>query len=191
MPEATLVENLKNGDKKAISRIVEQHTAVLLRGALGQGWSPNDAEDLVQETFVTLLKAVQRFEGRSTVRTFLFGILYRKAKERGRKKAREQATDPIDAVFERRFGFMGQWSAPPKGPDEETLGRETAVLIGDCMEALVPAQRAAFHLKEVDRQDNASICNILEVTATHLRVLLFRARNNLRECLERKWETRK
>ncbi|PJA18082.1 MAG: RNA polymerase sigma-70 factor, partial [Elusimicrobia bacterium CG_4_9_14_3_um_filter_62_55] len=48
MAEATPAENLKNGDKQAISRIVEQHTAVLLRGALGQGWSPNDAEDLVQ-----------------------------------------------------------------------------------------------------------------------------------------------
>ncbi len=185
------LEDLRAKKQEAVAAVVEANTEVLLRGALGRGLPPSDAEELVQETFVTFLEAVDRFAGRSSVRTFLFGILYRKAMERGRKKARELATDPVDEIFEGRFGGpMGMWTRPPKGPDEEALTQETGTLIEDCLGGLTPDQRTAFHLKEVDRLPAEDACNILEVSATHLRVLLFRARNKLRECLETKWEER-
>ena len=187
--EKTLLDNLKERKSEALTQVVEEHTEVLLRGALGRGLPPVEAEELVQETFVTFLEVVARFEGRSSVRTFLFGILYRKAMERGRKRSRELPTDPIDEVFEKRFGSFGGWSTPPRGPDEEALTKETSVLISECLKDLTPDQRSAFHLKEVDRESSESVCNILDVTATYLRVLLFRARNKLRECLEEKWET--
>jgi RNA polymerase sigma-70 factor (ECF subfamily) len=189
--EETMLRDLKSGDSEAFTQVVEEHTEVLLRGALGRGLSMVDAEELVQDTFVAFLDAVKRFEGRSSVRTFLFGILYRKAMERGRKRSRELATDPIDQLFESRCqGPNGHWSSPPKGPDEEVLTKEVAGMIEGCMGDLTEDQRSAFHLKEVDRVETKDLCNILDVTATHLRVLLFRARNKLRECLEKKWENK-
>lgn len=190
--EKALLDNLKERKTEAVAQIVEEHTAVLLRGALGRGLPMADAEELVQETFVAFLKAVDRFEGRSSVRTFLFGILYRKAMERGRKVSRELATDPVDQIFEGRFGKSdGMWITPPKGPDENALTKETGVLIEQCLEGLSADQRSTFHLKEVDHLSTDEVCNIMGISATHLRVLLFRARNKLRECLERKWEERK
>lgn len=189
--EEALLDNLKERKSKAVAQIVEEHTAVLLRGALGRGLPLADAEELVQETFVAFLKAVDRFEGRSSVRTFLFGILYRKAMERGRKVSRELATDPIDQVFEGRFGKAnGMWINPPKGPDENALIKETGALIEECLGGLTEDQRSTFHLKEVDHLSTAEVCNVLDISVTNLRVLLFRARNKLRECLERKWEDR-
>jgi len=190
--EAVSLADLKKRDPKAITAVVNRHTGDLLRGAFGLGWRQAEAEELVQETFVTFLDVVERFKGHSTIRTFLFGILYNKSKERGRKRSRELATDPVDAVFENRFNFIGHWKAGnPQGPEDAAMTGETAEVIAECMEGLGETQRAAFHLKEVEHEDAASVCNILDVSGTHLRVLLFRARNKLRDCIEKKWGDRK
>ncbi len=170
-----------------IAVLVRDHTQDLLRAALGLGLPITDAEELVQDSFVAFLKAAERFEGRSSVKTFLFGILYNKALERGRKAARELATDPSDQIFDGRFNWWGHWTSPPGGPEKEADVKEIAELIAQCLEGLTPQQRAAFQLKEVDRELNPAICNILGVQDTHLRVLLFRARTKLRECIEGKW----
>jgi RNA polymerase sigma-70 factor (ECF subfamily) len=188
--EAELLADLKAHKAEAVSSVVEAHSEVLLRGALGLGLPLVEAEDLVQDVFTVFLSAVSRFEGRSSVRTFLFGILYRKSMERARKRSRELATDPTDAVFEQRFSANGMWASPPRGPEDETLQAESGEMINSCLEGLTEAQRAAFYLREVERQSAEAICNILDVKSTHLRVLLFRARLRLRECIENKWDTR-
>ncbi|MBI4348876.1 MAG: sigma-70 family RNA polymerase sigma factor [Elusimicrobia bacterium] len=174
--------------KDAIAQAVRDHAGDLLRGALGLGFSEADAEELVQATFAALVEAAGRFEGRSTVRTYLFGILYRKALERRRALGRELAVDPQDQVFEGRFLPGGHWARPPRGPEQEADAREAAELIASCLERLPEPQRAAFHLREVLQEDAGRTCNVLGVTDTHLRVLLFRARAKLRECLEAKWK---
>jgi RNA polymerase sigma-70 factor (ECF subfamily) len=172
----------------ALSEIVEAHTEYLLRAAIGFGLSGSDAEDLVQDTFKTFLEIRDRFEGRSSVRTFLYGILYRKNLERSRKAARETAVDPVEGKFASRFDEKGMWQTPPRGPSEEALSSETEGLIADCMDGLSEQQRSAFFFKEIEKMPPEEICNVLGIKPTHLRVLLFRARNGLRECLERKWE---
>lgn len=187
MVEGKLLEDLRQRKPEAVAQAVRLYAGDLLRAALGLGWRSGEAEELVQASFTSFLEALPRFEGRSTVKTFLFGILYRKSLEQGRKKARELATDPADEVFETRFGPSGHWSAPPKGPDEEAATGEMAALIGQCLEGLPDQQRAAFLLKEVERLESQEVCNILGVQDTHLRVLLFRARARLRECIEAKW----
>jgi RNA polymerase sigma-70 factor (ECF subfamily) len=181
------LERLHRRDAAAVEAVVRRHSADLLHGALALGLRENAAEDLVAETFATFLDAAPRFEGRSSVKTFLFGILYRKAMERGRKSAREQAFDPIDEAFDKRFNLVGHWSQPPRGPEEETLAHEASELIEGCLKGLRPLEKAAFLLKEVEREPSASVSNALDVTDTHLRVLLFRARNKLRDCLETRW----
>ncbi len=182
-----ILERLHRRDPSAVEQVVRFHSADLLNGARGLGLRDNAAEELVAETFAAFLDAAPRFQGRSSVKTFLFGILYRKAMERGRKSAREQAFDPIDEAFEKRFNLVGHWSQPPRGPEDENLTREVAELIGTCLQGLRPLEKAAFLLKEVEREPNESIRNALEVKDTHLRVLLFRARNKLRDCLEARW----
>lgn len=185
--DADYLQSLKKQDSALITSLVNEHTNTLLSAALGLGFRGTDAEELVQETFVTFLKGIERFEGRSSVRTYLFGILYNKVLEKRRSHFREQAVDPIDEVFESRFGFAGIWTSFPKGPEEQAISKETAEMVQDCAQNLTEDQRMAFYLKEVDQETTESICNILDVTPTHLGVLLFRSRNKLRECIEKKW----
>jgi RNA polymerase sigma-70 factor (ECF subfamily) len=184
------LERLHRRDPAAVEAVVRRHSGDLFNGALALGLRENAAEELVADTFAAFLDAAPRFEGRSTVKTYLFGILYRKAMEKGRKSAREQAVDPMDAAFEKRFNFIGHWSQPPRGPEEETLAREAAELIDSCLKGLRPLEKAAFLLKEVERESSGSVGNALQVKDTHLRVLLFRARNKLRDCLEKRWGKR-
>jgi RNA polymerase sigma-70 factor, ECF subfamily len=187
LPDAAFLDKLRQRDPEALGAVVREHAADLYRTARGLGLQDAEAEDLVQATFVVLLDSAGRFEGRSSLRTYLFGILYRKALEQGRRRSRELAVDPADQLFEQRFTAWGHWAARPKGPDEESAAAEISRLLGQCLDELNDQQRAAFQLKEIEGEDNASICNALGVTDTHLRVLLFRARNRLRECVEKRW----
>ncbi|MFH2205147.1 MAG: sigma-70 family RNA polymerase sigma factor [Elusimicrobiota bacterium] len=170
-----------------LERIVREHSEILLRGALSQGFQMSEAEDLVQETLLTYVKKSDRFEGRSSLRTYLFGILHNKSLERRRKRVRELSVDPVDAVFDRRMsGPNGHWSPPPSGPDDEAQAAELYRMIEECLEGLTDAQRSAFQLKEVLRQGSWEVCNVLDVSDNYLRVLLFRARIKMRNCLEEK-----
>lgn len=173
-----------------LEKLVADNAGFLLRGAIGMGFSQDDAEELVQDTFVSYLKARERFAGRSSVRTFLFGILHNKGAERSRKTRRETAVDDVESVFEARFSAGGFWRSAPKGPEETALAQEAARLIAICAEKLSVTQRAAFFLKEAEGVPAEEICNVLGVSGTNLRVLLFRARLRLRECLENTWDAR-
>ena len=185
---AIVVESIMLSQTVDLTEIVEAHTAYLLRAAYAFGLYGTDAEDLVQEAFTTFLEIRERFEGRSSVRTFLYGILYRKNLERSRKAARETPVDPVEGKFASRFDSLGMWQTPPRGPAEQALTAETEELIADCLKQLPASQRGAFFLKEVEHLSSEEICNAIAVKPTNLRVLLFRARNGLRECLEGKWE---
>jgi len=175
----------------AIERLVNTYTGPLLAGALAIGFTKTDAEDLVQETFVAFLGAMDRFEGRSKLKTYLFGILYNKAKEMRKKQRREVNLDEVQEDFENRFDARGGWSTPPQGPEESVLSQEIRDMIEECAKNLSPTQSAAFFLTEVSGESPEEICNTLGIRATHLRVLLHRARMNLRECLEKHWGRRK
>ena len=96
--------------------------------------------------------------------------------------------DDIDEVFESRFDQAKSWSRPPRGPEDELFAKEARHEIGDCLEAVPDRQRMAFVLREIEGLSTQEICKILEVSATNMGVMLFRARNRLRECLESKWE---
>lgn len=176
--------------RESIQEAVDRYTDALLAAAYAIGWGASDAEDLVQDTFLTYLEKADRFEGRSSLKTYLTGILYNKSLEKRRHKAREVARDPVDDVFEQRFSSVGVWRTRPRGPEDLALSKETAALIDTCLEGLTPAQRMAFYLREIEQTSTEEACNILDVTVTHLGVLLFRARNRVRECIEKKWGKR-
>jgi RNA polymerase sigma-70 factor (ECF subfamily) len=181
-----LAARIRSGDGDAIASVIRTYLPQLLRAARGAGLDASAAEEVTQETFTTFVESAHRFEGRSHVRTWLFGILYRKIAELRRDLVRERRNDPIDEVFESRFNADGSWSKPPQRPDVDLQSKETLIGLQSCLEEAPGPQRMAFVLREVEGLSTDEICKILEVTATNLGVMLHRLRNRLRECLERK-----
>ena len=166
--------------------MTETYVHQILRAARGAGLAPERAEDVTQATFVTFLEKAETFEGRSHVRTWLFGILYRKIAEMRREVQRDSGFDDIDEVFEARFDKNGSWLRPPRAIETGVVGDEIREKIQDCLEGLPERQKLAFFLRDVQDLTTEEICKILEVTRTNLGILLFRGRNRLRECLEGK-----
>lgn len=150
------------------------------------GFKLEEAEDLVQDIFITFLEKLDNFEGRSQLRTWLFGILHRKAQERRRASIMDDRTDAIDEVFESRFDVKGKWTRPPADLERLMLSQELGRSIRGCLEALPINQREAFVLREAEGIETNEICKILDVSVTNYGVLIYRARARLRECLEAK-----
>ena len=180
------VARIRAGDRQALQTVVENYLGQILRGAHGAGLDPQRAEEVTQATFATFIEKAEQFEGRSHVRTWLFGILYRKIAEARRELQREIQTDDIEDVVERRFNPAGNWVRPPQPADTQLYRSEVSKFIEDCLEVVPTHQRMAFILREAEDLGTEEICKILGVTRTNLGVLLYRVRNRLRECLEAK-----
>jgi RNA polymerase sigma-70 factor (TIGR02943 family) len=147
-------------------------------------FSQKEAEDLVQDVLATFLETLDRFEGRSQLRTWLFGILHNKVRERRRQHYQDQKNDPIDEVFESRFDARGTWIRPPKDPDQAVTSEEISTALNGCLEGLPAAQREVFVMREMEDLETPEICKILGITVTNMSVLMHRARIRLRECME-------
>ncbi|MBI3794969.1 MAG: sigma-70 family RNA polymerase sigma factor [Nitrospinae bacterium] len=185
------VEKIREREPAAIERVVRSFTSHLHNAALGMGFDPETAEELAQDVCITFYDKAPGFEGRAHVRTFLFAILNNKAMEKRREYAKMQKHDPIDDVVSARFDKRGHWIGSPISPEEFALSAENAEILRQCVDSLPLSQRSAFMMKEVEGLKGEEICNVLEVSATNLGVLLFRARNRLRECIEGKHLKRK
>ncbi len=177
---------IREGDPEAIQIVVRMYLQQVLRAARAAGLEPQHAEDVTQATFTTLIETASRFEGRSHVRTWLFGILYKKVAEARRAVGRISQMDQIDAVVEPRFKPGGSWMQPPRPADGKVWDAQVREGIEACLDEVPSQQRMAFILREVEGLATPEICKILEVTRTNLGVLLYRVRNRLRECLEAK-----
>lgn len=177
-------------DDEVIETLIVGHSEKLLRTALGLGFDPGVAEELVQDTFVTFLEARQRFEGRARLSTFLFGILYNKAREMRRAQGKEPSLDAIEEKFDGKFISDGHWNPALaeefSEPEKGCHVTEITLRLTQCLEGLPLAHRMAFTLKEVQGLSTPALCEALETTANHLGVLLFRGRNALRDCLKEK-----
>lgn len=177
------LERLKKGDPYAWEEIVNAYLPQLLRAGRGMGFSSDESQDLAQSVFVSLMEGIGRFEGRSHIRTFLFGIFYNKVAEHLREIKKESVNDPIDDIMEAHFEKDGAWREPPIGIEREILSAEIGRAISKELETLPRAQRIAFYLREIEELEASEICKRMRITPTYLGVLLFRARNRLREVL--------
>jgi len=184
--DPTFVERLRARDSSALERVVHAYLPQVLRAARGAGLDREQAEDVTQSVFLTFVESIGRFEGRSHVRTWIFGILYRKISASWRAKRRDTGLDDIDGVMESRFAADGTWFKPPREADRETLDAEIRANLAECLEGVPERQRMAFVLREIEAMPTTEICNVMSVTDTNLGVLLYRARNHLRECLEKR-----
>jgi len=177
---------LKARNEAAMQRLVNSYLPQILRAARGAGLNLQNAEDVCQSTFVTFIEKIDTFEGRSHVRTWLFGILYRKISEMRRSASREGAAENIDQVMENRFKTDGHWQQPPHGADMAAYEGEVREHLSDCLDGITTDQRMAFILREVEELDSEEICRTMEISRSNLGVLLYRGRNLLRECLEKR-----
>jgi len=179
---------IRSRDPEALTAVVDAYLDQIVRAARGAGLDRVQAEEVAQNTFTTFIETAPRFEGRSHVRTWVFGILFRKLQEARRGFAKDRRMEDIDEVFESRFTETGSWGQPPQGPDDQLFAKEARQEIGDCLEAAPENQRLAFIFREVEGLSTKEICKILGVSTTNLGVMLYRVRNRLRDCLETKWE---
>jgi len=180
------LKKLKERDHLSVTQIVQAYTEQLYRTALGLGFAQDAAREVTQSVWTTFFEVVSKFEGRSHIRTFIFGILYNKASELKRDHRRFDSPDPIEEILDQRFDVTGHWIKPPIDPEKFLMGTESGALIEKCLEGLPLNQRMAFFMKEVEERKSSEVCKILAVSGTNLGVLLYRARNRLRECIEGK-----
>jgi RNA polymerase sigma-70 factor, ECF subfamily len=191
---------MKNSHRPVVSKRdaaeLGAHRPYLLRFAAAQVRQKDVAEDLVQETLVAAVSAVERFSGQSSVRTWLTGILLHKISDYRRAAGREMSLDArweesgADDYVEALFAENGGYVQPPAdwGDPERALGEQEffAVLDG-CVEDLPEAAAQVFLLRELMGLSVAEICKELNISATNCSVMLHRARMRLRGCLERRW----
>jgi RNA polymerase sigma-70 factor, ECF subfamily len=197
--DAQLVAALRAGDEEAFRALVRDWHSSLLRVA--QIFVPTRAlgEEVVQDTWLRVLGALDRFEGRSSLKTWVFRILVNTAKTRAQREGRvipfsslhDPSRVPEAAVEPERFlpdgheRFPGGWSAPPRPlPEENLIAAETRREIATAIDALPANQRAVISLRDVEGWSSDEVRNALDISEVNQRVLLHRARAKVRRALE-------
>ncbi|MGD0385405.1 MAG: RNA polymerase sigma factor [Solirubrobacteraceae bacterium] len=184
-----LLERLRAGDEAAFGALVAAHHDAMLRLASNFVPSRAVAEEVVQDTWLGVLRGIDRFEGRSSLRTWLLAILVNRARTTGVREARSIAVgDATPAVDRARFDVSGAWSSPPEQwveDAEERLGAAAlAAHIHEALEQMPARQRAVVTLRDVDGLDSDEVCAVLSLSQANQRVLLHRGRSQLRRALE-------
>jgi RNA polymerase sigma-70 factor (ECF subfamily) len=186
--ESALVAQLRDGDEQAFTEIVERYHLQLIRVAGTFVSSAEAAEDAAQETWIALIKGIERFEERSSLRTWLFQVCANRARTIGTREHRTVAVDQIGpAVDAAAFAPSGAWSSPPKPwPEEFVLDDATTVSrIHHAIRDLPELQRSVVTMRDIDGVPAAEVCQILSITASNQRVLLHRGREQIRRDLSR------
>jgi RNA polymerase sigma-70 factor (ECF subfamily) len=199
--EAELVARLRAGDEHAFGALVDEHYGMMLAVARGYVRTRAVAEEVVQEAWLGVLKGIERFEARSSLKTWIMRIVVNIAISRGEREARsvpfstfasDEGDEPVvdpDRFRDQSDGFPGHWRAYPGNwaslPDEALLGRETLDVVMRAIEELPDAQRVVITMRDVAGCGAEEVCGALDVSEGNQRVLLHRARSHVRGALER------
>jgi RNA polymerase sigma-70 factor (ECF subfamily) len=199
-----LVARLLDGDEGAFASLVRRHHGAMVGVAAAYvGGDRAVAEEVAQDAWLGMLRQLGRFEGRSSLRTWLFRILVNTAKTRGRRERRSVPFSALPAgpeepaVAPERFlpagdRWAGHWASPPEDwdglPEERLLSMETVAVVRRTIDALPDGQRAVITLRDVEGWPAAEVCALLGISEGNQRVLLHRARSRVRGALERHLE---
>jgi RNA polymerase sigma-70 factor, ECF subfamily len=195
-----LVKALRNGDESAFAELVDRHHAAMVRLATSYVRSRAVAEEVTQEAWLGVLQSLPRFEGRSSLRTWIFRILANQAKTRAERERRtvpfssltpdneRSSVDPSRFLGAGHPANAGHWASPPRRWDEQPetsllSGEATAVVLA-AIDGLPAAQREVITLRDVDGWSSAEVCDLLGLTEGNQRVLLHRGRSKVRAKLE-------
>lgn len=201
-----IVEALRSGNEAAFVSLIDRYHASMLRLAMVFVPSQAVAEEVVQEAWMGVLQGLNRFEGRSSLKTWIFRILTNCAKTRAQREGRsvpfsslpEFNSDlPEPAVDPERFRgpdqqWPGRWVLFPRSwdeiPEERILSQETFACIQEAIDDLPPSQRQVITLRDIEGWASDEICTLLSVSEANQRVLLHRARSRVRRALEKYFE---
>src|SRR3954454_12607183 len=198
LPDAEIVIALRRGDQAVFAELVDAYSPGLMRVALMYVRDRAVAEEVVQETWIAVLRGIDRFEGRSSLKTWIFRILINTAKTRGQRESRsipfsaaaagdEPSVDP-DRFLDADHRYAGGWMLGPsewQTPEEELLQGETRDAILAAIEELPESQRAVITLRDVEGFPAAEVAEMLGISAGNQRVLLHRARSKVRAAIEK------
>ena len=188
--ETELLDRLRAGDEAAFATVVERYHPALLRFAMTMVPTRAVAEEVVQDTWLGVVRGIDRFEGRSSLQTWLFRILANRARTAG---GRERRSVPVDlqeeaAVPARRFNEAGAWSEPPvpwtDAVEDRLVASQSAGHVRELIDALPEPQRQVVTLRDVHGVSAAEACEILDLSDANQRVLLHRGRSRVRSMLE-------
>ena len=201
--ERSLVAALRRGDEMAFMTVLDRYHGPLLR--LARIYVPDQtaAEEVVQETWMGLLQGIGRFEGRSSLKTWLFHILMNRAKTHAQREGRSIPFSSLPGADDEQTGAgveadrffplddpqsPGGWKSLPQSwdeiPEERLLSLETRDHIEQAIQALPPAQREVITLRDVEGWTSDDVCDFLGISQANQRVLLHRARAQVRRALE-------
>ena len=182
--DGRLVELVRTGDEAAFADLIRRYQARLLRFAEATVGSHAVAEEVCQDTWLAVVRGVDRFEGRSSFKTWLFRILLNRARTGARRE--ERAGRPDDQVVE-RFDASGAWASPPvpwaDRVDERLVAEDLARRVRDLLSGLPEQQRQVVVLRDVEGLPAAEVASLLGISDANQRVLLHRGRARLRESL--------
>jgi len=183
-----LLRRLRAGDETAFAALVEQYHAPMIRLATAYVPSRAVAEEVVQDTWLGLVRGIDRFEGRSSLKTWLFRILVNRARTAGPRERRHLPLGAGETVDPDRFQADGQWAVPPAPWTDDVDDRlDAAEVVGrvrELIDALPAGQREVVLLRDVEGLSSADACSILGVSEGNQRVLLHRGRARVRRMLE-------
>jgi RNA polymerase sigma-70 factor (ECF subfamily) len=197
--DAVLVARLRAGDEAAFRGLVLRHHAALVGLARASVSSHAVAEEVAQETWLAVIQGIGGFEGRSSLKSWIFAILVNRARSRG---VREQRIVPMSSLGDEgddgptvdadRFGQTGQrwaghWCSPPlpwEGPAERLIAKETRAVVAEAIERLPTRQRAVVSLRDVEGWTSEEVCALFQLSEGNQRVLLHRGRARVRAALE-------
>jgi RNA polymerase sigma-70 factor, ECF subfamily len=199
--ETQLITRLRQGDERAFETLVNQYHASLIRMAMRYVADWGTAEEVVQNTWIAVIDGINRFEGQSSLSTWIFAILIHKAKDRGVRESRHVTFSAIEShddgrdegVDPSRFHTSGElaghWALPPQPWNEQTperllASKQAIEAISKAIDALPPSLREVLVLKDVEGLESKEICELLKITETNFYVRLHRARERVRQALE-------
>ncbi|MGO9957444.1 MAG: RNA polymerase sigma factor [Solirubrobacteraceae bacterium] len=197
----SLLVGLRAGDEMAFRTLVNRHHGAMRRVALSFVKSGSIADEVVQETWLAVIRGIDRFEQRSSLKTWIFGILVKRALSRAAREHRaipfsalqRTVDDDSPAVDPDRFlagdhAFRGYWCVPPTRyselPEDRALAAETRDRVTRAIDDLPLGQRQVISLRDVEGWEAEEVCDLLGLSAANQRVLLHRARARVRSALE-------
>ena len=191
MDDAELLQKLVEGDERAFVEIVTRYHETLVRVARYYVFSDATAEDVAQETWIAVLRGVDRFEGRSSFKTWLLRILVNRARTTGVKEHRVVPTNPLGSersVSASRFDQGGAWIEPPipftERIDNGIVNGPIVQLVHECIGRLPESARTVVTLRDVEGLSTAEVAELLDLSEANVRVILHRGRARIRTEVE-------
>jgi len=199
--EQQFLARLRQRDEQAFDELVTKHHGALIRMAMGHVRDREVAEEVVQDTWMAVVDSLHRFEGRSSLRTWIFGIMIHKAKDRGVREKRhttfsdfetfddetDESVDP--SRFHQSGEWAGHWAFPPQPWDDQTpekllASQQVVNAMNRAIEALPATLKEVLILRDMEGVEAKEACDILKITETNLYVRLHRARERVRQTVE-------